>query len=464
MKKCPNIQPAKPAIQPRTANELDGLIIPTHKLVAMLTRRAVLIAVAVMLFTSMVALQSVARGAITGANHFDNLIEHREYPKLEHMLPEAKLSEIDREYFEGVLANRRNELEKSISLLKKAVPSLKESNPKRAAVALRSLADDYTKTFQYAEADKTYAELLGDFSKRLPNAERQAMKDDGKTVHLLRDVPPQTVEMNGAFSISIHQSELGTIESELSVNGVTRSWILDTGANYSVLTESSAKAMGLKLSQEAAQTQGASGAENPLHIAIIPELKIGSAAVRNVVILVLPDKALLVPMQKGKHQIEAILGYPVLSALERLTFSKDTLKVEPGGDNSGAAMYMQELNPLVECRVNGHDMLLFFDTGASSTALTARYYDAFQKEFTNAPRKKRGVAGAGGIKYLESFILPEVSFEIGGEKAVLKDVPVDPEPQGRDFDLLYGNLGRDVTAEFKSFTFDFKAMRFRLAK
>ncbi len=426
----------------------------------MRTRRVVSIAVALVAFSSGVASQTAATDS---AKRFDSLIEEREYPELERLLPEAKLSDGDREYFEGVLANRQNDLEKSISLLKKAVPTLKEANPKRAAIALRSLADDYTKTFQYAEADRTYAELLGDFSKRLPAAERQSMKDDGKTVHLVREVPPQTIEMDGTFSIPIHQSELGTIESELGVNGVTRSWILDTGANYSVLTESSAKAMGLKLSQEAAQTQGASGAENPLHIAILPEMKIGTAVVRNVVILVLPDKALLVPMQKGKHQIEAILGYPVLSALGQLTFSKDTLKVEPGGDNSGAAMYMQELNPLVECRVNGHDMLLFFDTGASITALTARYYNAFPKEFTNVARKKRGIAGAGGIKYVESYVLPKVTIEIGGESAVLKEVPVNP-PMGRDFDLLYGNLGRDVTAEFKSFTFDFKAMRFRLAR
>lgn len=414
--------------------------------------------------SSIATAQSATPASGKDAVRFDKLIEQRGYPELERLLPHAKLSDNEREYFVGVLANRRNELETSISLLKKAVPKLKEGDPRRAAVALHSLADDYTKTFQYAEADKVYAELLGEFSRRLPKLERQSMKDDGKTVHLLRDVPPQTVEMHGSFSIPIYQSELGTIETKLSVKGVTRSWILDTGANYSVLTESSAKQMGLKLSQEAAQTQGASGAENPLHIAVVPEMKVGTAVVRNVVILVLPDKALLVSTPKNKHQIEAILGYPVLSALGQLTFASDNLSVEPGGDSSGAVMYMQELNPLVQCRVNGHEMLLFFDTGASSTALTARYYNAFRPEFTNAARKRRGIAGAGGIKYVESYILPAVSVEIGGEKTVLKDVAVDPEPRGSDFDLLYGNLGRDVTAKFKSFTFDFKAMRFRLAR
>ena len=124
-------------------------------------------AVAVIAFSSVVASQ---RAATDSAKGFDRLIEQREYPELERLLPEAKLSEVDREYFEGVLANRRNKLEESISLLKKAAPGLKDSDPKRAAIALRSLADDYTKTFQYAEADKVYAELLGDFSKRLPGS------------------------------------------------------------------------------------------------------------------------------------------------------------------------------------------------------------------------------------------------------------------------------------------------------
>ena len=322
---------------------------------------------------------------------------------MERLLPQVKLDETERAYFEGILANRRNQVEKSIELLQKVLPALKTAEPKRAALAARALADDYTKRFEYAKADEVYNELRTEYSKRLPAAERQSLKDDGKTVHLLTDAPPQTVEVHGAFSIPTHLSDLGTIESDIAVNGVTKSWILDTGANYSVLTESAAKQMGLKLSEQAAQTQGASGAENPLHVAVVPEMKMGSAVVRNFVVLVLPDQLLLVPLSKGKHQIEAILGYPVLSALGQLTFTSNEVKVDTGGDASGAVMYMQELNPLVERRVNDHPMLLFFDTGASSTALTARYYNQYRPEFADVKPGRRGVAGAGGMKFLPTY-------------------------------------------------------------
>ncbi len=170
-----------------------------------------------------------------------------------------------------------------------------------------------------------------------------------RPIALLEAAPAQIVESGGRFSLPTHRSKIGTIDTDLTVNGVTKSWILDTGANFSVLTESAAKQMGLKLSEGSARTQGASGAENVLHIAIIPEIKVGSAIVHNVVALVLEDKALKISIPSASYQIDAILGYPVLSALGQLTFTADNrVLVGTGGDTSGAEIYMQQLNPLLQ--------------------------------------------------------------------------------------------------------------------
>jgi len=43
---------------------------------------------------------------------------------------------------------------------------------------------------------------------------------------------------------------------------------------------------------------GAPSAENKLHVALLPELKLGGATIRNVVLLVLDDNSLNVPMGK----------------------------------------------------------------------------------------------------------------------------------------------------------------------
>lgn len=50
---------------------------------------------------------------------------------------------------------------------------------------------------------------------------------------------------------------------------------------------------------------------------------------------------------------------------------------------------------------------------------------------------------------------------MGPTTVTLHDVPVVPE-LGTDTDKVFGNLGRDRTDPYRSFTIDFAAMRFKL--
>jgi predicted aspartyl protease len=400
----------------------------------------------------------------SGSN-YDSLIQERDYPELERKLPLAHLSESDRDYFEGVLANRKNQLQKSIALLEKVVPQLRQNQPARAAVALRTLAGNYVKTFRYADADHAFSDLLKNFAKQYDKAERQSLEDDAQTNRLLVNAPAQTVDFSGSTTIPTHHSKVGTIDADFTVAGVTTSWVLDTGANLSVVSESLARKMHLELSKGQARTQGITGAENPLHVALIPEMKVGSATVRNAVVMVLPDSSLNVKFQGGSYQIDAILGYPVLSALGQLTFTKDEhLVIDSKSEDRGAVMYMQELTPLLQAQVDGRDLLFSFDTGAQSTVFTIKYYNAFSKDFRTMSKNKHGISGAGGVKMVDSFTYPIVKLQVGDQTVTLKNIPVFAEALRTDLDLLFGNIGRDLTDNFQSFTLDFKAMRFRLSK
>jgi hypothetical protein len=440
-----------------------------YTLVGMLTARKLALVLTLGLLITLpeyrLAGESKTEAAKT-ATRFDQLTEQRDYPELERLLPNASLSETDRTYFEGILANRHNELERSIDMLQSLVPKLKTAEPKRAAQALRTLADTFVKSFRYADAEKAFSDLLGSsYAKTLTAEERTSLKDDAGVNRLLTDAPPQKVVMAGSFTLPTHHSPIGTIDTQLTVNGMTSSWVLDTGANFSVVCESVARQMGLKLSDGTAQTQGSTGAENPLHTAIVPEMRIGTATVRNVVVLVLRDQDITIPLPKGKYRIDAILGYPVLSALGQLTFTSDNqFKVDAGGDTSGARLYMQQLNPLLEARIDGRDLLMFFDSGASGTTFTAKFYRAFPEKFMGLQKVRHGIGGAGGVKSVVAYKLPKVRVEIGGQTAVLRDVPLLTELLGTDQDLLYGTFGRDLPSAFSSFTLDFKAMRFRLSK
>ncbi len=397
----------------------------------------------------------------------DALIKSFDYSQLSAAV-DAMPRSAERDYLAGVLANRAGRIAESIELLNKVLPGLEASQPQRTAVALQSLADGYVKTYRYNDAIQAYEKLLQKFASGLDKTERQSVEDDYHAVLLLKNAPPQTISFAGKVDLPTHRNPaLDSIETTLTVSGVEQSWILDTGANFSTVSASLAARLGVKVSQETAQTQGITGAENKLHVALLPEMEVGGATLHNVVLLVLDDKNLNVPTGKTTHyQINAILGYPVLQALKRITFTKDQHFL--GGPDSpsgqgGAPLYMDELTPLLQCEVENRKILFSFDTGANGTVLSDRYYRDFPDQFKGLKKKPHQMSGAGGMQKTTAYHVPEIRLVVGQVHAVLHNVPVAPV-MGTDMDRLYGNVGRDLVDPYSTFTIDFESMRFLLGK
>jgi hypothetical protein len=415
--------------------------------------------------SAQVSVPSATTVVVAPAADPDALVRNFDYGQLQKALDRMPESP-ERDYFAGVLANRSGRIGESIQLLTKALPQLESSEPHRAMVALQSLADDYVKSYRYRDALPAFEKVLRKFPSQLDVVERKDMQDDYQTVRLLKNVPPQTVTFDGAVDLPIHRNpNLGSIETNLTVNGVDQSWLLDTGANFSGVSQSFAARLGVPLSRNTAQTQGVTGAENKLRIAVLPELRIGGATVHNVVLLVLDDKSLRVPTANGdSYQINAVLGYPVLQALKRVTFSTDGhLLAGPASSSTrdGARLYMQGLMPLLECKVGDRDVLFSFDTGAEGSILSDRFRRDFSEDFNGIKKEPFAMGGAGGIKVIQAYYLPEVHLGVGNVPAVLHQRPVAPL-MSTDLDKTYGNLGRDLVDSYESFTIDFENMRFVL--
>ena len=492
----------------------------------------------------------------------DQLVKDKSYLQLEAALksPQAqKMSKAERDYFQGVIANRRNRLKESIDLLAPLVdvlpvptggsptdvrptsnPSL---TPESQKIAWRALGDSYTKLFRYPEAAAAY-----DRAERLASTateeERHDLRLEREFRELMRNQPAQTVSLEGAFTVQGRRSKVGLLEIQVDVpnpelttetrsHGETKSttnrggaetrsektqdgstqkqttedteeyrgtaplatdkhgatriksseekakpeksaapreedwWIVDTGANFSTITRSTAQRLGLKLSDGTTHVRGITGAESKLNLAIIPELKIGSAGrgqatVRNVAVLVLDDQNLYIPPLK--YQIHGIIGAPVLMALERITFFADNrfgVRQTVPDANAESNMMMDELTPLVEASTysSGQPLLFSFDTGANRSAFYARYYNERKQEFTRAKRTKRQYGGAGGMKVSEAYRLEDVPMEICGGQLTLPAVDVNTEPTKKIEPEFYGNLGQDILKPFRSLTIDFAAMR-----
>jgi hypothetical protein len=372
----------------------------------------------------------------------------------------------ERDYFAGMLANRAGHTADSIQLLNNALPALKASHPDRAALALHTLADDYNKSFQYADADRTYDDLLNHFSGEVSPEELRSAKDDAGIAHILRDAPAQTISWDGAVRLKTERNPLNSVNAQLTVNGVSAPWLLDTGANISVVRKSFAERLGLKFLTGAAQTQGGlTGIENPLHVALLSTLQMGGATLHNVVVMVLDDANLNISLGKYSYQINGIIGYPVFQALGAITFLRAGEFAAGNGTQvagSGTRMYMNLLTPVIECSVEGKNLPFSFDTGAAGSEMSVRYYREFLTESKTWKKGKAQTAGAGGVITKKIYSQPVVKLGVGDKTVILKDVPISVAPAGTDHDKLYGNLGQDLVASFEGFTVDFSTMTFTL--
>ncbi|MGH9326387.1 MAG: pepsin/retropepsin-like aspartic protease family protein [Terriglobia bacterium] len=368
----------------------------------------------------------------------------------------------ERDYFAGLLANRTGHIEGSIRLLKNALPFLRQSQDDRAALALKALADDYGKIFQYGNAAQTYDDLLSHF----PSKSGGGTKDDAGVLHLLAGVPPLTITWQGPTQLKTERNPIGSIVTELTVNGVKKPWLLDTGANYSVVTRSFAKELGLKPLPGFGQTgSGLTGLESPLQAAALPPLKIGGATLNNVVVLILDDANLKISFGDQSYQINAILGYPVFQAMGTITFLHDG-EFEAGAmaqrSGNGTPMYLRRLTPVIRCRVEGTDLPFTFDTGASGTDLSVRYYDRFKGKGESWKKETYEVGGSSGTVKREMYTQLALHLGVGNKSVVLKNVSITPLKTNSGLDELYGNIGQDFVAGFESFTLDFSKMTFKL--
>jgi hypothetical protein len=78
---------------------------------------------------------------------------------------------------------------------------------------------------------------------------------------------------------------IGTPVAELVVNGVPEPWLLDTGANQSVVSRTFAERLGVTpLPGVSSVGSGVTGRQSSLRVAVLPTMQVGGATLTNVVL------------------------------------------------------------------------------------------------------------------------------------------------------------------------------------
>ena len=368
---------------------------------------------------------------------------------------------IDRDYFAGIVASRSARADEAVSLLKKVLPALHQKEPRRTAIALEALADTYAATYRYRDAALIYEDLLP-----LQSYLAQPVDDDAALARILAGAPEQTVSWTGPVRVNTSRNPIGSVNAEFAVNGSPVTWLLDTGANYSVVSRTVAQKLGLTpLPGAASLGAGVTGLKSSMEVAVVPSVELGGATVHNVVTMIVEDSNLQLGPDGKAYQIDAILGLPVLRALGRVTFIRkgEFLAGEAAGPSEGGVpIFMRGQTPAIECEVAGEPLLFTFDTGASGTDFSVRYYERFRQLASSWRTRTVESGGAGGTVRRQMFVQPQVELMVGGADVSLRDVTIFSTNMNAGIDVLFGNLGQDFVEGFDSFTLDFSTMTFRL--
>jgi hypothetical protein len=399
----------------------------------------------------------------TGASVLQSLLDKKQYLELDMALRQGTIAQEDAVFFRGVLANRKNQVQQSIQILLPMARKLTHSAPSvRERDVLLTLADDYAKLFEYSKAEAEFAALLRRHGRSLNRKQRVNVSDRLKEMRVLRSAPLQTLEQSASFTLPVTHNQLGLLEIPVGINGQTESWVLDTGANTCVITETTARRIGLPLLKGTATTRGVGGMPLSFHIGVVSEMKIGTAVLHNVELDVTSDKNL----NLAGIQLQGIIGFPVQAALGNITFyanGKIGINTEPPGPMD-SELFLENQTPLVAVHVEGSNLLFSLDTGAAVSTFDVQFYNVVKAKLRGEKRSLFTFSGTGGRRSSPAYNMSNLRLSLGGEETTLENASVFAGSTQASSGDFFGNLGQDALRSFTSYSVDFTRMKFTARK
>jgi Aspartyl protease len=401
------------------------------------------------------------------------LLGDHQYPEMQSLLDASedatggpgKLTPEQKQLYRGVLANRENKPQESIQILEPMLAKLKSGGRSPDEKLLRkTLAEDYLRAGELAKANQAWLEFEYRFGGSLSPDERDEIELPVRLLPLAFQFPPMTAEPGDPFSLPYDRDALGLTDVPVFVDGQSHDWMLDPTAPFNLICRTTAKEIGLKISDESATVHTITGRPMRVQAAVIPRFTIGTVTYRDMTVFVFDDKDYYFP--KSHYQVRGVLGYPAVSALGSLTVTAESnIEVQPGAKGerltTGAHFYLDGDRIIAALGKSGDERMFAIDASGQQTYLSSRYFSEHSDEFANKKMQLLSVPGAQSKPPAPAYVADSVTLEIGTTPVAFHFMQVLTQPLGNAaLDDTYGTLGMDALDELKSYTFDYRTMRF----
>jgi hypothetical protein len=267
--------------------------------------------------------------------------------------------------------------------------------------------------------------------------------------------PEMSVSALHPSSLQYDQT-LGGFHVPVLINGASGSYLLDSGAKYSMVSESEAKRVGMRLIDiQPAQGMGATGAPVAVtKVGLAKRVDLGRIRLQNVPFVVAPDATAPSRLQGG------MLGIQVFLACQTIRWTNDGAVQlgyrRPGRqDRRLSNLSLDGLQVYVRAEFRGKKMDFQVDTGGASF-LQEAFREAFPELVKESGRRDKWTISVWGAPYaeLDATFLPEIELRLGQQRALLRPAPIISTPAA----LHFGLLARDAFQDAHAVTLDFRQM------
>jgi hypothetical protein len=124
------------------------------------------------------------------------------------------------------------------------------------------------------------------------------------------------------------------------------------------------------------------------------------------------------------------------------------------------ALGKEGVDPPAGANAAGEDMYVV-DAGGQQTYLTSRYYDEHSSDFAGQQMELFAIPGSQSMPPQPAYVAETVPLTVGKTTVHVHYIQVLTQPLGTAaLDDVYGVLGVDALDQLRSYTFDYRTMRF----
>jgi Aspartyl protease len=410
---------------------------------------------------------------VTADVRIQNLLAEHEYFRVQSQLDELPAEQA--QLYRGILANRNNDPQGSIKLLEPLVDKMVASgDPVHEKLARKALAEDYLRDGDLSKAAKEYQKLQGRLESALTPDEKEEIEMPLKLLPLASANPPMSVDPCDDFVLQVSRNPLGLTDIPVFVDARPHTWMLDPTVPFNLIARSLAREVGLKVSDQVATIHTLTGHPMQVHSTVIPRFTVGGRLTfHNMTAFVFEDGDYI--FAQSKYQVQGVLGYPALSALSSLTITDNaTIELHPARqvqtpakrapNYEGARFFLDGDQIIVALGLAPNEQMFAVDAAGQQTYFSSRYYDEHAQQFSGQKTEQFTVPGTHALPPQPAYTAETLSMQFGSAKVDVHFVEVLTQPVGSAaLDDVYGVLGVDALDQFRSYTFDYENMRFRVS-